>query len=244
MVNKANAGAVDFSRRVAPKDLPELMDGPCSYEEFRGCLVDLEKVNRLSLGYRPTLSWLDDLVEHARTEKPLAIVDVGCGGGDMLRRVAAWARKRGVAVKLTGVDLNPYAARAAGEFARPGEEIEFVCGDAFSLEGEVDAVISSLLTHHLEDVEIVRFVRWMEATARRGWFVNDLCRESTPYYWYNMGAKVLGWHRFLKHDGPVSFRRSFREEDWRRMVGVAGIDGDEVSLRRWRPGRLCVGRLK
>jgi SAM-dependent methyltransferase len=227
---------------VEPEELPELMDEPCSYEDFRACLVDLEKVNRWSMGYRPTLAWLDGVVRAGET---LRVVDVGSGGGDMLRRVAAWARRRGVRVELVGVDLNPHAGRAAREFSKGDEGIEWVTGDAFSLGAEdVDVVISSLLTHHLAEAEVVRFLAWMEATARRGWFVNDLCREAVPYYAFGALARVMRWHRFVQHDGPVSFRRSFREEDWRRMLGAAGIGLENVTLRRWRPGRLCVGRVK
>jgi hypothetical protein len=74
--------------------------------------------------------------------------------------------------------------------------------------------------------------------------VNDLCREVVPYYLFGPLAKVMGWHRFVQHDGPVSFRRSFREDDWRRMCVAAGIDLEDVSLKRWTPARLCVGRLK
>jgi SAM-dependent methyltransferase len=234
---------VDFSRRVEPGELPEWMDEPCSYEDFRGCLRDLEQVNRWSLGYRATLAWLDRLVDFARTGEALRIVDVGCGGGDLLRRVAAWARRRGVDVRLVGVDLNPYAARAAREFGGD-DRIDWVTGNAFSYAGEVDVVVSSLFTHHLEEDEVVRFLRWMEATARRGWFVNDLCREAAPYYAFGWLAKAAGWHRFVQHDGPVSFRRAFREDDWLRMCAEAGIAGADVELRRWRPARLCVGRLK
>src|SRR5580698_6653207 len=151
------------------------MDGPCSYEDFRDCLVDLEQVNRWSLGYRPTLAWLDRLVDFARTGEALRIVDVGCGGGDLLRRVDAWARRRGVRVKLVGVDLNPYAARAARELTCPKMGIEWVTGNAFSYPEDVDVLVSSLFPHHLEEPEVVRFLGRMEVKARRGWFVNDLC---------------------------------------------------------------------
>jgi SAM-dependent methyltransferase len=237
---------VDFSRRVEPEDLPELMDEPCPYEEFRACLVDLEKLNGLTLGYRPTLNWLEGVASGLGAGETLRVVDVGCGGGDMLRQVDVWARERGVAVKLTGVDLNPYAARAAREFTCPRMGIEWVTGDAFSLAqmDGVDVVMSSLFTHHLPTDEVVRFLGWMESTARRGWFVNDLCREAVPYHLYNVLMKVGRWHRFLKHDGPVSFRRSFREDDWLTMCAEADIAGADVGLRRWTPGRLCVGRVK
>ena len=53
-----SSAQIDFSRRVSPRELPELMDGDCSYEDFRDCLRSLETVNRWLLGYRPTLVWL------------------------------------------------------------------------------------------------------------------------------------------------------------------------------------------
>ena len=80
---------VDFSQRVSPRELPELMDGDCTYEEFRDCLRSLEQVNRWLMGYRPTLAWMDRLP--LRSREPLHIVDVGSGGGDLLRQIAGWA---------------------------------------------------------------------------------------------------------------------------------------------------------
>jgi len=94
---------IDFRLRVSPRELPELMDGNCSYDEFRSCLRSLEQVNRWLLGYRPTLAWLKRLPHGLRD--PVRIVDVGSGGGDLLRQIAGWARRRGIAVQLTGIDL-------------------------------------------------------------------------------------------------------------------------------------------
>lgn len=220
------------------------MDEPCSYEEFRDCLRDLEKVNRMVGAYPPTLNWPEQFAPLGGP--PLHIVDVGCGGGDMLRRIEAWSRQHGIAVRLTGIDLNPYAARAAREFTPEDSAIEWVTGDAFSYQPAtaVDLVISSLFTHHLPDAEIVRFLRWMEQTARRGWFINDLHREKVPYYGFIALAWVMRWHRFVRHDGPVSIRRSFRRADWERYCAAAGLDAGEVRIEAVRPARLCVSRLK
>ena len=232
---------VDLSRRVRPSELPEWMDEPCMYEDFRKCLVDLGQVNRLTLAYRPTLAFLEGLVG-VRPTRSLRIVDVGSGGGDMLRCVERWAKRRGIEVVLTGIDLNPYAARAAREFTAAASPIEWITGDAFAYTEREDVVLSSLFTHHLEEPEIVRFLAWSEAVATRGWFVNDLCREATPSKLFGLLAKGMRWHRFVQHDGPVSFRRSFREEDWERMLGAAAIA--DARLARWTPGRLCVERRK
>ena len=232
---------VDFETRA---HLSEWMDEPCSYEDFRECLRDLAQVNRLTLAYRPTLHWLGKLV---RTHvHPLHIVDVGCGGGDMLRQVERWAKRQGIAVKLTGIDLNPYAARAAREMTPVASSIEWITGDAFSYQpsAPIDCVISSLFTHHLPEDEIVRFIRWMERMTALGWFVNDLHREAFPYYGFGLLATVMRWHRFVRHDGPVSIRRSFRHADWQSYLQRAGVAMPDVDLLTFRPARLCVSRVK
>lgn len=230
---------MDFTRRMEPEELPELMDEPCSYEEFRECLVDLEKVNKLFRGYRPTLAWLE---KFAGVQEPLRIVDVGCGGGDMLRQIHDWMRARNIPHKLTGIDLNPHATRAAISFTCPKMGIQWITGDAFSYTGEADIVLCSLFTHHLPTPEVIRYVKWCERTARLGWFVNDLVREPAPYHLFGIAAKIAGWHRFVQHDGPVSFLRAFREEDWRRICEEA--EAGPVHMQRWTPGRLCVSRTK
>jgi 2-polyprenyl-3-methyl-5-hydroxy-6-metoxy-1,4-benzoquinol methylase len=215
------------------------MDGDCSYEDFRDCLRSLEKVNRWLLGYRPTLAWLERLPHGLRD--PVHIVDVGSGGGDLLRQIAGWARRRGIAVQLTGIDLNPYAARAAAE-STPEFGITWMTGDAMAYRPEkpMDIVVSSLLAHHLEDEEIVAFLRWMEATVKVGWFINDLERSK----WSSRMFEWVRWHRIVRHDGPVSFRRAFRKEDWVRLLAAAGVPEEAVTVEHWRPGRLCVGRRK
>jgi len=162
----------------------------------------------------------------------------------MLRQIERWARKHGVAVQLTGIDLNPHAETIAREFSPADCGIRWITGDAYSYAEPVDVVISALLTHHLSTSEIVHFLAWMEKTSLRGWFVNDLCREETPYKLFKLLTTVLPWHHFVRHDGLVSFRRSFREQDWSAMLGSADIPRGDVELTRWTPARLCVARTK
>ena len=233
--------ALDFSQRA---QLTELMDEPCSYAELRDCLRDLMHVNRTVLTYRPTLEWLEQFAGTAN--EPLHIVDVGCGAGDMLRRIEQWAQGKEIPVRLTGIDLNPHATRAAREFSTSDSSIEWVTADAYTYRPEagIDLVISSLFTHHLRDEEIVDFLWWMEGVASRGWFVNDLRRGRMPYYAFTLLANVMRWHRFVRHDGPVSVRRSFTVEDWIRYLLAAGLGDADVAVYTRRPGRLCVSRVK
>ena len=124
--------------------------------------------------------------------------------------------------------------------------IEWRTGDAFSYRPDepIDYVISSLFTHHLPDAEIVRFLEWMERIAVRGWFVNDLHRERLPYLGFGMLAKVMRWHRFVQHDGPISIRRAFRHKDWEMYLKLADVSLNDTKLLTFRPARLCVARVK
>jgi SAM-dependent methyltransferase len=238
-------GLVNFAER---SEAAELMDTEAvGFDEFRACLEDLARVNRLSLAYRPTLRFMKRLLSRARRlRRPLQIVDVGSGYGDMLRKVDDWGLENGVELSLTGVDLNPWSRRAATEATRPSRRINWITADAFAFEppNGIDVVISSLFTHHLSDPLIVRFLGWMEANARLGWFINDLHRHPIPYHVFRRVSQLANLHRFVKHDGPISIARAFSTSDWRRLIASAEIQSEEVLVEWMTPFRLTVSRLR
>ena len=162
----------------------------------------------------------------------------------MLRAIARWARRRGIAAKLTGVDLNPKSAPVARAATDPALGIDYVSGDAADVGFAPDFIVSSLVTHHMDDAEIVGFLKWMEATATRGWFINDLHRHPIAWAGFSVLAWGMRWHPIVRHDGMLSVRRSFRRADWESLLAAAGIDRSTVTLRWHMPFRLCVGRIR
>ena len=240
------APRVDLSRRADPANLPELMDAPGSYEQLRSCLRDLARVNRLTRSYAPTLQFFKRVLAAHPGLGPMEVLDVGAGYGDMLRTLRRWSRRHAPELRLTGIDLQPFAARAAaeadGEAGVPAGAIRWVTGNAFAQPEPPDVIISSLVMHHLRDAEIIEFLAWMERDARLGWFINDLERAEQPYRWFGVLARLLRWHPFVQHDGPVSFRRAFREADWERLLAAAAVTG--ARIRRVAPARLCVERIR
>jgi len=234
--------AIDFRQRA---ELTEMIDEPCTREELRACLRDLERLNRWFLGYRPILQWLDTAAS-PRAAEPLRILDVGCGYGDTMRRIERWARARGIAVELIGLDINPDAVAVAAEATPPASAIRWVASDVFAQQPDkpVHFVISSLFTHHLSESDVIRFIEWMERHATIGWFINDLSRAAIPYHLLRMFSKLARLHPFVQNDGPVSIARAFVREDWQRMCAAAGLDLRSVAIQPFRPARLCVSRRK
>jgi SAM-dependent methyltransferase len=225
--------------------LSEMMDEPCSRDELRACLRDLARLNRWFQGYRPVIEWLDSFVPSAMPQ-PLRIIDVGCGYGDTLRRIEQWAAQRRLAVDLTGLDINPDAVAIAAEASTSASRIQWVVADIFAYTPAqpVHLVVSSLFTHHLLEADVVRFLAWMERHASLGWFINDLSRAAIPYHFLRIFTRLVGLHRFVQNDAPVSVARAFVAEDWRRMCAEAGLVPRDFAIMEYKPGRLCVARRK
>ncbi|MGI3778869.1 MAG: methyltransferase domain-containing protein [Janthinobacterium lividum] len=224
----------------------ELMDTePVAAEDFRRCLADLATVNRVTLAHRPTLAFLARATRaHPPGPAGISVLDVAYGHGDMTRAIRRWCDRRGLPATLSGIDLNPHSATAARAATPAAMRIDYRTGDVFDAapDPRPDYVVSSLFTHHLPDADVVRFVQWMERTARLGWFVNDLHRHRLPYEGFRILSRTMRWHRFVQHDGPVSITRAFVPADWTRLLAAAGTPDAEV--RRVAPWRLCVARLR
>ena len=245
------ASELDFSVRVDPPTLPERMDEPCGYAQYRDCVRELDKVNRWTFGFQPLRRFFRQIARRTYPQR-LRVLEVGFGSGTGLLLFGQWARRRELAVRLTGIELNPLAVRAARELtaSRPPESwsgpANWLAGDLHTeraAQGS-DVIFSTLVTHHMRDAEIVAFLRWMEETASVGWFINDLLRSARAYRVFSLLSRLLRWQPLIRHDGHVSIRRSFREGDWRRLLAEAGVPGDAVRLERTVPGRLCLTRLR
>lgn len=234
---------IDLRRRSSAAELMDVEEADLT--SLQACLQDLERINRWTGAYRITLRWLDRLHERHEPAR-LVVIDVGSGYGDMLRRIAAWGKARGVALDLIGVDLNPQAAAVATRAATPDPAVRYLTADVFDLSPDLrpDVVVSALFAHHLDDRQVVRFLRWMEASARLGWLINDLHRHALAYWVARWTPVLLRMHRFVRHDAAVSVARAFERRDWERLLQEAGLAGPPTMIEWCLPFRYAVGRIK
>ena len=234
-----------FTPLAAPIEAEEEMDAielaPVRYAKV---LRDLSRINALTLAARPTLGFLERIRARGAGDRPWRILDIGFGAGDMLARIARWGERRGVALDLVGVDLNPKSAPVAE--ARLGGRARLVTGDYRDLAGEPwDIILSSLVTHHMTATQRSEFLRFMEAEAARGWLVNDLHRQRLPFAGYPLLAALAWVDPIVRRDGQLSVGRSFRRSEWRAMLDAA-LPGTADACRIFRsfPYRLCVERVR
>lgn len=226
----------DFSQRSNEQ---EIMDGGIgSFELFDESLKQIEAVNHLTLGYRPLLSWVDRQLQ-SHEPRPVTILDVGCGRGDLLRRIWSLARKKTVTVRLTGVDIDSWSAPAARQATPEYMDIDYRIGNVFDMDIEADFIVCSHVTHHMKNEELVAFIRWLEAHGRRGWFIGDLHRHPISFILAKMFLWLAPVNSMIRNDGPVSVARAFTAKDWREILKQAGVP---AQIRWHFPFRYGVAR--
>ena len=221
-------------------ELENLDKGTYTSEEYEGCIVELQRVNRW-LGDESALrSTLLKEIERAGL-RSFSVLDVGAGSGQLLRVAAKWARETDRSASLVGLELNQRSAAAILEGSREFPEISSVQADGFALpftDNSVDYAISSLALHHFDDVGAVSILREMGRIAGRGIFVIDLHRNPTAYFFYTTLGRLFLHNRLLREDGALSILRSFKADELERLGRAAGLAS--VTVEKHFPSRLVL----
>jgi 2-polyprenyl-3-methyl-5-hydroxy-6-metoxy-1,4-benzoquinol methylase len=195
---------------------------------------ELKNVNDWTLGYWPTMSAVEYFMRRHGRKRSIRILDIGCGDGELLRRIDDYGRKRNFSLELTGIDLNHEVILAAARLTTA--KVSFVHGDIFADADDqtYDIIVNSLTMHHLSDLEIVQLLQWMTRHAHIGWSISDLNRHTIAYYFIKYFVQLRGYNHVICHDAPLSVARSFRRKDWVDLLIQAELDLNAAKIS-WYP---------
>jgi len=222
---------VSLTQRDA--SLRELMDDPaCDPAKLRATLRRFETINRLVSRWgrvyrsriRPFLATLD---------RPARILDLGCGGGDVIAQLAAWAESDGFDVEWVGVDPDPRALEVALNRPVP-PRTTFLCADGSDLlaaDERFDLVLSNHVVHHLTPAELGAFVGQSRELSRGIVLHSDIERGRLAYLLYAIGVTPFAPGTFLRTDGLRSIRRSYLQGE---LAGVLGTPWHVEKSARFR----------
>jgi 2-polyprenyl-3-methyl-5-hydroxy-6-metoxy-1,4-benzoquinol methylase len=177
-----------------------------------------------------------------RQLKRFRILDVACGGGDLVRALDRKANESQVDAVVHGCDLSPTAVELATASSAQGQSnrCQFFTHDAVRdpLPGGYDFVVSTLFLHHLEQDEAVALLKNMAQAANCAMIVDDLIRTRFGYWLAWVGCRLLTRSPVVHFDGPVSVAAAFRLDEVQKLCAKAGLTG--ADLRTHWPERFLL----
>jgi SAM-dependent methyltransferase len=203
--------------------IPELMDDPAlDPTEHRRALAGLARINR----FTDSAGVLWPAIAKLATElnRPVRVLDVATGSGDVPRKLIARAKRAGIALDISGCDLSP---TAIAEASREPSEVRFFTHDALRerLPRGFDVVTCSLFLHHLGEDDAIALLANMEDAAERLILVNDLWRSRFNYCAVWFACHLLTRSRVVRFDGPASVRSAFTPKEALALADRAGLAG-------------------
>jgi ubiquinone/menaquinone biosynthesis C-methylase UbiE len=223
----ASGGPLRRGGWLARIEAEELLDRPRhDPAELAGNLDDIRRVNRLGGGVATVLRHLPGLVCRVPRGRPVTILDLATGSGDIPRQVIAWAERYGRPVQLTASDASPQILDEARRTLSGLPGVTFALCDARQTpfpDGAFDIVLCSLALHHFAPADAVRVVREMDRLAVAGFIINDISRSVPCYAFAWAASRAATRNRLTRHDMPLSVRRAYTPHELRELLRQAGV---------------------
>ncbi|MCF0062303.1 methyltransferase domain-containing protein [Dyadobacter chenwenxiniae] len=207
-----------FKSRNQNKELLDQEEIP-SADLFQN-LRELDFINHWLGGYNISFDALKKVV---RPGKSYILVDIGCGGGDTLKRIHHWSNKAGYKLNLYGVDIKPVCIAYAAENLKTAS-VKLICDDyrhIFSHLDQVDIIHACLFCHHLAESQLVELVEFA-LRNKSVLVINDLERNPLAYYSIKWLTKLFSKSYLVKNDAPLSVLRGFKKAEWLAILEKAG----------------------
>lgn len=201
------------------------MDAPgLDPAEHARALAGLRRLNWASRTVPTVWSAIRDTIA-APADRPLRVLDIACGGGDLARGLWRRARRAGAQIEVHGVDLSPTAVEQATAQTPAAVPVRFSIADALDgpLPTGCDVVTSSLFLHHLTEADATRLLRRMADAAGQGVVVSDLRRSVAGYWLAQLACRTLSRSPIVHFDGPVSVEGAFTIPEFERLASEAGL---------------------
>lgn len=212
----------------------EWMDDPAL--DRRSHVAALRGLSRINWISRVTAGLWSPLRALAlRLGRPVRVLDVASGAGDVPLGLARRARREGIALEADGCDISRRAvAVARARAARAGLPVRFRVTDALNapLPSGYDVITSTLFLHHLASHRAIDLLVRMREGATHLVLVDDLRRSAGGLWMAVIGTRLLTRSPVVHVDGPRSVRAAFTPAELAGLAGQAGM-GDATITPHW-----------
>lgn len=207
-------------------DLEIMDDLHISGPDLDQALIELDGINFLLGGNYVTLNAVTQVLGRGSPFVKYVLADLGCGSGDILRRIRTLMNKRNIDASLTGFDANPNVIKFAVAETPASCRIEFEAMNIFSEEfrsRRFDIVTATLFFHHFTSSELIGFFKGLKEQVSMAMIINDIHRHWFAYYAIKWLTRIFSRSEMVKHDAAVSVARAFTKAELENILRQAGL---------------------
>lgn len=213
-------------------------DAALDVAHHRTALRGLARINALSQVDRPV--WRKLVALASTLKRPLRVLDVATGSGDLLIRIAARAQRAGLSLDLHACDISDVAlaeAQAAASVRGVSITTHRLNVLVDSLPGGFDLAHCALFLHHLDPPQVEVVLANM-AGAASAVLVQDLRRTRLGLGLAWVVPRLLTTSRVVHIDAVRSVHAAYTIEEMSDMARRAGLDDARIA-RCW-PERMVL----
>lgn len=199
-------------------------------------LRELDFINRTLGGNAISLKAFRSILKKKEIQ---SVVDLGCGGADILIEMAKIGNKLNRKVTFTGIDANPHIVSYAANHTSSWPEIKVECLNIFSesfQQRSFDIIHCCLFLHHFSHKELVGLFHRFRKQARVAIVVNDLHRHFLAFYSIKLLTRIFSRSFMVRNDAALSVARGFKKSELKAILQEAGIQNYSLKWRwafRW-----------
>ena len=216
----------------------EIMDDlDISGEVVDQTLRELNTINKYLGGNQISITAFGRIVAES---KNISLMDLGCGGGDIMVEMAKWSRKKNIATEFLGIDANPNIVAYAERNTKEYPEIKYQSINIFSKEFRdlsCDIIHCCLFLHHFKESELISLFKQFKSQAKIAVIVNDLHRHPLAYWSIKILTKLFSKSTMVQNDAAVSVARGFKRMELEKILAQAGIEKYKLTWKwafRWK----------
>lgn len=194
-------------------NIKEWMDNPdCDLEKLQATYDQFGTINKMLGGWKRIYKHRIRPALMSADQKP-SILDIGCGGGDLLRMLHLFTQKDQLEVDFTGIEPDKRAIDYVHKQQWPAN-FSFILTNSPDLAQQnqtFTVVISNHLIHHLTQPNLKMVCTDAEKLAEKLVVFNDIERSDIGYAFFRTLAPLFFKNSFIAQDGVLSIRRSYRK---------------------------------
>lgn len=202
------------------KHLSELMDDPdCDRRLLFNTYDQFQSINKLLGNWRGIYKkWILPVL--SANNGNTSILDIGSGGGDIIRYLASLSDHDGYIVNYTGIDPDSRALDYVQNksFKKNIRFHRMTSSELADSGRKFDIVLSNHLLHHLDSRKLTSVCNDARTLSNKLVLFSDIERSRAGYTLFRLIAPLVFRNSFIVPDGLTSIKRSYTRNELQKAL--------------------------